>query len=52
VTSLRLLLIQEQNSLYLIEDKIEDGEWLTELITLTEAELPTPKPKKKKKSKK
>ncbi len=37
---------------FLIEDKIEDGEWLTELITLTEAELPSPKPKKKKKSKK
>ncbi len=37
---------------FLIEDKIEDGEWLTELITLPEAELPTPKPKKKKKSKK
>ena len=37
---------------FLIEDKIEDGEWLTELITLTEAELPAPKPKKKKKTKK
>ena len=36
----------------LVEDKIEDGEWLTELITLTEAELPMPKPKAKKKSKK
>ena len=36
---------------FLIEDRIEDGEWLTELITMTEAELPMPKPKKKKKSK-
>jgi len=35
----------------LIEDRIEDGEWLTELIQLTETELPTPKPKKKKKKK-
>lgn len=33
---------------FLIQDKIEDREWLTELITLTEKELPTPKPKKKK----
>jgi TfoX/Sxy family transcriptional regulator of competence genes len=36
---------------FLIEDKIEDGEWLTELITLTEKELPMPKPKAKKKKK-
>jgi TfoX/Sxy family transcriptional regulator of competence genes len=36
---------------FLIEDKIDDGEWLTELITLTEKELPKPKPKSKKKSK-
>jgi TfoX/Sxy family transcriptional regulator of competence genes len=36
---------------FLIEDKIDDGEWLTELITLTEKELPKPKPKAKKKSK-
>lgn len=36
---------------FLIQDKIEDGEWLTQLITLTEEELPKPKPKKKKKSK-
>ncbi len=34
---------------FLIQDKIEDREWLTELITLTEKELPMPKPKKKKK---
>ncbi|MDH3747178.1 MAG: TfoX/Sxy family protein [Gammaproteobacteria bacterium] len=36
---------------FLIQDKIEDGEWLTDLISLTEAELPKPKPKAKKKSK-
>ncbi len=34
---------------FLIQDEIEDREWLTELITLTEKELPMPKPKKKKK---
>ena len=32
---------------FLIEDRIEDGEWLSELVRLTEKELPTPKPKKK-----
>ena len=37
---------------FLIQDEIEDGEWLTQLITLTEKELPKPKPKKKKKKKK
>ncbi len=36
---------------FLIQDKIEDGEWLTQLITLTEEELPRPKPKSRKKSK-
>ena len=36
---------------FLIQDKIEDNEWLTQLITLTEEELPKPKPKRKKKSK-
>lgn len=36
---------------FLIQDKIEDGEWLTELIQLTAAELPVPKPRKKKKIK-
>ncbi len=34
---------------FLIGDKIEDGEWLTQLITLTAAELPAPKPQRKKK---
>ena len=36
---------------FLIEDKVEDREWLTQLITLTEKSLPPPKPKRKKKSK-
>lgn len=30
----------------LIQDQIEDGEWLSELILITEKELPSPKPKK------
>ena len=34
---------------FLIEDKIEDREWLTQLITLTEEVLPTVKAKKKSK---
>lgn len=34
---------------FLIGDQIEDSAWLTELITLTEAELPKPRPRKKKK---
>ncbi|WP_028974812.1 TfoX/Sxy family protein [Spirochaeta cellobiosiphila] len=33
---------------FLIEDRIDDKEWLTELIYLTAKELPLPKPKKKK----
>lgn len=32
---------------FLIQDKINDSEWLTRLMCLTEAELPDPKPKKK-----
>ena len=36
---------------FLIQDNIENKEWLTQLITLTEEELPRPKPKRKKKSK-
>ena len=31
----------------LIEDKIEDHDWLTELMVVTAQELPEPKPKKK-----
>jgi TfoX/Sxy family transcriptional regulator of competence genes len=32
----------------LIEEKIDDREWLSELVRVTVAELPEPKPKKKK----
>ena len=35
---------------FLIEDKIEDREWLSELIRISLKELPEPKPKKKKKA--
>lgn len=34
---------------FLIGDRIEDREWLSELVRRTVAELPVPKPKKKKK---
>ncbi|MCZ2356130.1 MAG: TfoX/Sxy family protein [Bacteroidia bacterium] len=33
---------------FLIEDKIENSEWLSELVRVSVKELPTPKPKKKK----
>ena len=36
---------------FLIEDEIEDAEWLTELIIRTERELPAPRTKKKRKKK-
>jgi TfoX/Sxy family transcriptional regulator of competence genes len=36
---------------FLIEDKTEDGEWLSELIRITASELPAPKPKKEKRKK-
>jgi TfoX/Sxy family transcriptional regulator of competence genes len=32
---------------FLIEDQLEDSDWLTNLIMITEEELPKPKPKKK-----
>jgi len=35
---------------FLIEDKIEDRDWLSELIRISLKELPEPKPKKKKKT--
>ena len=35
---------------FLIEDQIEDKEWISQLIKLTEKELPKPKPKKKRKN--
>ena len=34
---------------FLIEDKLDDREWLSELVRITVIELPEPKPKKKKK---
>ena len=37
---------------FLISDQIEDSEWLSQLIRISEAELPPPKPRKKKKKKK
>lgn len=33
---------------FLIEDEIDDADWLTELISVTERELPNLKPKRKK----
>ena len=36
---------------FLVQEEIEDGEWLTQLVSLTEKELPKPKPKRKRKSK-
>lgn len=33
---------------FLIEDKIEDRDWLSQLIRISVKELPEPKPKKKK----
>ena len=36
---------------FLIEDKVEDREWLSKLVRITVAELPEPKPKKKSKNK-
>ncbi len=32
---------------YLMEDAVEDREWMSELIRITAKELPMPKPKKK-----
>jgi TfoX/Sxy family transcriptional regulator of competence genes len=34
---------------FLIEDKIEDSDWLSELVRVTVKELPAPKPKSRKK---
>lgn len=34
---------------FLIDDKIEDSVWLSELVRISVKELPMPKPKKKKK---
>jgi TfoX/Sxy family transcriptional regulator of competence genes len=35
-------------SYFLIEDKIEDREWLSQLVRITEKELPKPFPKRRK----
>ena len=35
---------------FLIEEQIENGEWLSELVRITARELPAPKPKKRKRS--
>ncbi len=35
-------------SSFLIQDKIDDREWLSELVRITLKELPEPKPRKKK----
>ncbi len=34
---------------FLIEDQIDNREWINQLINITERELPMPKPKKKRK---
>ena len=36
---------------FLIEDKVEDHDWLTQLVRITAREVPPPKPKKSKKQK-
>jgi TfoX/Sxy family transcriptional regulator of competence genes len=36
---------------FLIEEQIEDKAWISQLVRLTERELPKPKPKKKRKTK-
>ena len=36
---------------YLIEEQIEDKEWMCSLVRLMEKDLPVPKPKKKRKKK-
>jgi len=38
--------------IFLIEEQVEDGEWLSELVRITALELPEPKPKKPRKAKK
>ena len=37
---------------FLIEEQLEDKDWISNLISLTEQELPQPKPKRKPKKKK
>lgn len=40
-----------KSAFFLVQDEIENGEWLTQLISLTEKELPKPKRKRKPKPK-
>ena len=35
---------------FLIEEQVEDADWLSELVRRTERELPAPRPKKKRKT--
>jgi TfoX/Sxy family transcriptional regulator of competence genes len=35
---------------FLVEDRLDDREWLTELIALTVRDLPAPKPKRRKRA--
>ncbi len=37
---------------FLIDEQLEDNAWLTQLVEITEQQLPIPKPKKKKPKKK
>lgn len=36
---------------FLIEDKLDDPDWLCDLVEITVKELPEPKPKRKRKRK-
>lgn len=36
---------------FLVEERVDDREWLSELVRITAAELPAPRPKKKPKKK-
>ncbi|MEM7102848.1 MAG: TfoX/Sxy family protein [Bacteroidota bacterium] len=40
---------QGAKNYFLIDEKLEDKSWLTQLVKLTYEELPAPKPKKKRK---
>jgi hypothetical protein len=49
VYALRVLNVLGSKNFFLVEEEIDDTEWLTGLIQQTEQELPPPKPRKKKK---
>jgi len=38
--------------IFLIEERLEDADWLSELVRITARSLPAPKPKKKKRKRK